>query len=410
MNFIGSHYYKLNLILLAIVGLRNFDGRTRFVIWTQMRLATCYILFFSVVFFQLARIFTDPKTDIDVSLKVCSYMFPWILVTVRYCSCHRHIHDIEKIFEHIADDWRSLKSDEEIEIVRQYANNSRIFIIIIAVCMYSTTLLVVAGYVSPTLLDIVIPLNESRPKELFLFMEYFVDGKKYFHYIVAHISVSSFLEVTALLTTESLNIVNVQHVCGILKVTSYRLEHSLDPLFSRESRDNDEVYTRLVEAVNIQRRAYKLVLNLQKFQCGYTELWCAFSAFPDLCLLVLGVSSVSINLFRLFQATRATKKMAELIRCSLFVSIHFFYMFIVNYGGQLIMNHCAEIFEKTYFIPWYQAPLRIQKHLLFISQRSCRNLHMTRIGYLFVPSLEGFHLLVKASLSYFTVMYSSSKE
>ncbi|XP_014471322.1 PREDICTED: uncharacterized protein LOC106742663 [Dinoponera quadriceps] len=90
---------------------------------------------------------------------------------------------------------------------------------------------------------------------------------------------------------------------------------------------------------------------------------------------------------------------------ALIVVAHLSYMFLINYSGQEITEHGIKLFKTSYTIPWYTAPLRTQKLLLFVMQRGTRNVILTW-GDIFVASLEFFASLTGTALSYFTVIYS----
>ncbi|XP_018374336.1 PREDICTED: uncharacterized protein LOC108768423 [Trachymyrmex cornetzi] len=80
-------------------------------------------------------------------------------------------------------------------------------------------------------------------------------------------------------------------------------------------------------------------------------------------------------------------------------------MFICNLMGQQIIDHNNYIFVTAYKVQWYVTPLPTQKLILILLQRGSKSFGL-RIGKLFVASLESFSMLMKASVSYFTVMYS----
>ncbi|XP_028050609.1 uncharacterized protein LOC105839776 [Monomorium pharaonis] len=96
--------------------------------------------------------------------------------------------------------------------------------------------------------------------------------------------------------------------------------------------------------------------------------------------------------------------MSELFTTFTFVSAQVCYMYLGNYGGQIITDHYAEIFNATYDSYWYTAPLRAQKSLLFVMQRTSRNFAF--VFGIFVVSLKGFSTLASMAVSYFTVIYS----
>ncbi|XP_018378477.1 PREDICTED: uncharacterized protein LOC108771079 [Trachymyrmex cornetzi] len=73
----------------------------------------------------------------------------------------------------------------------------------------------------------------------------------------------------------------------------------------------------------------------------------------------------------------------------LFVFGHFGHMFFYNYLGQKVIDHSSDVFYRIYNVQWYVAPLRAQKLLLLMMQRSMRHCTIVVNG-LFIPSFEGF--------------------
>ncbi|XP_018300360.1 uncharacterized protein [Mycetomoellerius zeteki] len=84
----------------------------------------------------------------------------------------------------------------------------------------------------------------------------------------------------------------------------------------------------------------------------------------------------------------------------------FLYMFLSNYIGQNIIDHNNYVFSTMYNVQWYSAPLYIQRMILFLLQREVKDFTLN-VGGLFNASMECFATLVKTSVSYFTVIYST---
>ncbi|XP_014478941.1 PREDICTED: odorant receptor 4-like [Dinoponera quadriceps] len=84
-------------------------------------------------------------------------------------------------------------------------------------------------------------------------------------------------------------------------------------------------------------------------------------------------------------------------------------MFLVNYMGQEVIDHNNHVFLTAYNVRWYIAPLSIQKLILLLLQRGNKPFFLNISG-LFVLSIELFSTWISASLSYFTVIYSTQIE
>ncbi|XP_018361728.1 PREDICTED: uncharacterized protein LOC108760342 [Trachymyrmex cornetzi] len=81
-------------------------------------------------------------------------------------------------------------------------------------------------------------------------------------------------------------------------------------------------------------------------------------------------------------------------------------MFLANYMGQNIIDHNNHVFFTAYNVQWYRMPLHIQKVILFLLQRDTKKF-VLNVGGIFEGSVEHFATLMKASVSYFTVIYST---
>ncbi|KAL6419425.1 hypothetical protein ACFW04_011420 [Cataglyphis niger] len=151
----------------------------------------------------------------------------------------------------------------------------------------------------------------------------------------------------------------------------------------------------IISAVNIHRQAIKLI-----------ELLISKIEKMLFCLIFIGVVSLSLNLFRIFQIATYGDNIMEILFPSIFVIFCTLYMFIGNYVAQNLTDHNNDFFAVVYDVQWYEAPLRIQKLILFLLQKGSKKFTIS-IGGLFVGSLECFATLVKTSVSYFTVIYST---
>lgn len=84
----------------------------------------------------------------------------------------------------------------------------------------------------PILLDIVVPLNESRPRELMFPAEYFINQQKYFPIITIHAGIGLLLIGTSGIATESFSFANALHAFGLFKIARYIQLFCLLKIFS----------------------------------------------------------------------------------------------------------------------------------------------------------------------------------
>lgn len=71
----------------------------------------------------------------------------------------------------------------------------------------------------PQLLDVVLPLNESRPILPAHPGYYFVDERKYFYYIFSHAIVAWEVAMTGIVAHDCMLLTYIEHVCSIFAIS-----------------------------------------------------------------------------------------------------------------------------------------------------------------------------------------------
>ncbi|KAF3054376.1 Odorant receptor 338 [Nylanderia fulva] len=388
MDFAGERYYKLNRILLTVIGLWPYNDST----FNKFQRIFCILLFAFSICVQIGKIITSVST-LESLLQILSFVVPCLVFSLKYATfCIKS--KIRKMMEQIKYHWNATKCKEELKILQRYSNIGHMIAIMVATLFYSCIYIFITMQIFPKILDVVAPLNESRPYELLAIATFFFDQEKYFVPIFVHMTVALSVEITTIVATETICLIYMQHACALFKIASFRIEHAFDcKIHITVAKKNMIYYTNIINAIIIHNQAIKFFEYLNShFEISY------------FILLVLGVCSLSINLFRLFLAG-FKNKMEELIAAGLLVFCHFIYMFISNFVAQRITNSSADIFYKTCELPWYSVSVQLQKLLQFIMQRSIKSCKFTMLS-LFDASLERFASLVSVSLSYFTVFWS----
>ncbi|XP_071638166.1 odorant receptor 9a-like isoform X3 [Temnothorax longispinosus] len=233
-------------------------------------------------------------------------------------------------------------------------------------------------------------LNELRDKnEIAIAEKYSCIANRY------TIALAAFsIGATVMVGIGAMLITYLQHTCGMFRIASYRIEHAMgiDILQNITLKNKILMIEGIIYAVDIHRQAMKLSRHL-------------LSAFEILmfCLITCGVVCVSINLFQIASSGNNVK---EFLFPFLLVFACVTYMFIANYIGQIISDHNNHVFSTAYNVQWYRAPIHIQKMILFLLQRQTKEFTLS-VGKLFHASMECFATLVKTSVSYFTVIYST---
>ncbi|XP_077264010.1 uncharacterized protein LOC143898422 isoform X1 [Temnothorax americanus] len=391
MICIETQYFSLNRILLLVMGLWPYK---------QSKLVRLHFIFFlsiltSAILFQFTSFLTVKYTS-DFAIKVFSTTLFFIFFLIKYIAFAANIENVKDLLTQLQYTYNGLRDKYENIIIEKYSDNGKwytITLIIVAIC--SVFALIVAQFWS-NIYDVVLSRNVSESRHLLITTEYFIDQEKYFYLIVLHICAALCIGSTAMIAIGTMLIAYLQHTCGMFRISSYRIKRvmKINMLQNMTLKNENLIFKEIISAIDIHRQAMKL-----------SELLVSKFEIMLFCLIGVGVISLSLNLFRIFQIRASEDNINECLFPAISVISCILYMFISNYIGQDVINHTNHVFITAYSIQWYLAPLHIQKIILFLLQRNAKNFTLG-VGGLFIGSLECFATLVKASVSYFTVMYS----
>ncbi|KAH0946882.1 hypothetical protein HN011_000962 [Eciton burchellii] len=383
-------YFSLNRILLRAIGLWPFQ-QSKF---TEIH----FILFSSIlataIVFQFTTFLTSRCTPFLI-LKISASTLVFSIAMLQYSSFRFNIKNVKDLITQLQHACDELEDENEIAILKKYNYTAKYYTITLALLdLFILFIGQCIGQFWPCILYIVLPINDTRPRHLDLEMEYFLDNEKYFYLILFHINAALFIGYSTIIAIGAMFITYLQYTCGMFSIASYRIEHAMeiDKLQDVNLINKNSISKKIIYAVHIHRQA----LNLSEH---------IISIFNKtyFCLTSFGVIILSLNLFQIIGYDNDLK---TILLPFFSVVVTIIYMFCANYVGQNITDHNNHVFIVTYKIRWYAAPIHVQKLILFLLQRSSKEFYLT-CGGLYVASFECFAMLIKASVSYFTVIYST---
>ncbi|XP_076390160.1 uncharacterized protein LOC143264887 [Megachile rotundata] len=214
--------------------------------------------------------------------------------------------------------WRT-SNEEILQIMQMHASDGKRLVIIFAAFVYPSGCMIMLYHISPIILDIILPLNESRPVMFPVETDFLLDEEQ--HPILNNFLIyfSLIIGVTILVGTESLMIMISAHIAGLYGVASHYFQ--------------------------------KAVLVETSAPCCRRDC--------------------------------SNKKSMP---------------YIVNGVAVHQMTH-------QYNTNWYETSIATQKLLQLIILNSNRGFKFNFMS-IFAPSIEGFAVLLKSSVSYFTALLS----
>ncbi|XP_050461830.1 uncharacterized protein LOC126856891 [Cataglyphis hispanica] len=389
MHTTEERYYKISQVLLKTLGLWPYQ-QSYFTRIHKMLFASLLLTF---ILAQLL-VFVTTQYNINLLLKILSTVFPILFVTIKYCYFIIQANSVKKLLEQMRDDWKLLKNKLEVIIIEKYVYDIQFFSITSIVIGFLSLLLLTILQCLPFILDIILPLNESRPFRMFIITEYFINQEKYIYIILLHEILACSIALIAFYGTLMTLVTYVWHACALFKIASYHIENAVEKSALAILERQNLFCQRIIYAVFIHRRAIEFTNLLAS---SFTVLFAI--------LIFVGVSSLSLCLFQFRQLITLTYNMIDILIFAFLIFMQLAYMFITNYAGQMVIDHGTKLFQAIYNGMWYAAPLHTQKILLFIMQKVAVNINL---GYssIFALSLKGFTTLVNAAVSYFLMIYS----
>ncbi|KAF3054251.1 Odorant receptor 238 [Nylanderia fulva] len=387
-----AQYFSLNRILLVTVGLWPYEQSKFDRLW--------FIFLFSIlttaILFQFTTFFTSKYTT-DFFIEVLTNALFFTIFAIKYIFFAINIEAVKNLltqFQHIHD---HLKNKYECAIIEKYSYDAKRYTTGLTVFYICGIIILVGIQCTFNITGAILQTNVSQPRRLPITTEYFVDQEKYFFLMLVHLNAALCIGTGAMVATGAMLIAYLIHMCGLFKIASYRIEHAMrvSMLENITPEKNILILKEIKCAVDIHRQAMKL----SKFLVSKFEAML-------FCLITTGVTSLSLNLLQIFRLMSSGANIDEIFNPSLFTLVSVIYMFCANYMGQHLTDHNKHIFVAAYNVQWYIAPLRIQRLILFLLQRNAQEFTVG-VGGLFTGSLECFATLVKASVSYFTVIYST---
>ncbi|XP_025152833.1 odorant receptor 13a-like isoform X2 [Harpegnathos saltator] len=373
--------YKLCRKLLLLTGLWPYDKfRNRL-----LHMGVIIVFDISIMFAQIANYFVCDT--IQCVFQTLPLNMMTVMVLVKIFTYHFNKQKIKGLLEHLHSDWNVLHCEEEFVIMKKYAETASV---------YSLTLIFGCTVLVPRFMDIVSPLNESRPIILPCPANYFVDEEEYFYYIFVHMIIGGLICITGVLAHDCNFFTFTEHVCGLFEIVGFRFEHLL---YKRNITEksliefSDNIYVKNIEfSIEAHRRALHFATLLENTFC------LSFAV-----QLLIATTGMSISLLQI--SSELQGDMMEVVRFVPFVIGQLGHLLIYSYEGQKMINHSLELCQKIYNGLWYNIPVKSQRLLLFAMRKTIEPSFVSA-GKIYIFCLESFTSVLQCSLSYFTVLSS----
>ncbi|KOC58720.1 hypothetical protein WH47_09661 [Habropoda laboriosa] len=233
---------------------------------------------------QYARIVTFPR--IHIILNDYPYLITSLGVIIKFGNYFINESELKYLLGKIYEDWRAMTSEDEYKIMTKYAEKG-IFSVILYILHISlcAALFMCLPFVSP-ILDILMPLNETRARLFVYPAYYFVDEDKYRYLIVGHMYLVVVMLISVFCACDANYVYAVQHACGLLAIAGYRFKYACYEVIPEDEK----------EAVKMMKKMYRNVCHSIRIHQRALQYVKEITAAHDTCMFIsVGLLMMSIS-------------------------------------------------------------------------------------------------------------------
>ncbi|KAL6268716.1 hypothetical protein P5V15_001844 [Pogonomyrmex californicus] len=385
MDVFNTRYFRINKVFLTVTGLWPIPSSNKIALYYCVIFGILIILLpqFAYIFKYVRRL--DDIFDLVPTIAgVC-------ICLVKTINLHLKYKKFRMCIEHVCHDWSLLADHDDIWILTEYGEKSRLFTLAYIIFVSVGAISFLTAPFTIRIIDILLASNVTRPKRLPSASEYFLDLEKYYYFLLAVTYVGYITTVVIIITVDTIYVALLQHVCGILALLSHRLKR----LATSNQSDNvdrnpkwDKNIENIIQCVQLQIRVERLIKLIE-------------STFA-ICLLVdigFGILFQCSSCVMIVTHTDTTYLMKN---CPLLI-VQSVRLFFNSWVGERIIDHSSQMSFAAYNGLWYQMSLEAKKMLLFLIMKCQKPYHIT-MAKLYIISLEGYSMLMRTSVSYITLM------
>ncbi|KAL6441753.1 hypothetical protein ACFW04_003687 [Cataglyphis niger] len=399
-----EEYYATNKFFLSRIGGWPYQRKVLKV------LLPCFltIVQYSVIATEIILLH-DTWGNVDIAVESVIIIIPIVGSNAKLINIIINNDKFRCLLRLMSDHWRIFNSESEHYILKYYADIGRKLTRYYAVYCCAILVLYLFIPLTPRILDIVIPLNESRPLKYVYQAEYRVDKEKYYYPILFHAYASSVITVGIVLSIDTTYIICVLHACSLFTAISHRLENIVGQTNVRTD-NNEKIRARIHYHLFVERydsidddyRELMLCLRKHQLALEYAQLLDSTFTYVTFVLLTFNVLIMSVIGIQLINKLGHTE---EVIRYICVTMSAFTHLVCMCFPGQLLIDRSTDVFDKAYSSGWYTFSIKSKKLLKILLYRSFVPCTLSA-GNMFVMSMTMCSSVMQTALSYFTTLAS----
>ncbi|XP_077261760.1 odorant receptor Or2 isoform X2 [Temnothorax americanus] len=393
--------YNVNRIFMSCLGLWPSQPK----LTKRLLSMFCFILEISYLPFEILTLYIHRHSG-QIIFECLYQMVITAAFLVKLLNQLWNRDKFRRLYEIMEDHWNVFTSDLEVRILKSYSHISQIFTMSYSILIYfMMSMFITIPSLGPILLDIVLPLNKSRPRHIAIYSEYGIDQDKYFVPIFLYTSVMITVGMTIMVAVDTMHIVCTAHACSLFQLIGQQIENVISNVHNGDEVNEVGHCTNVEYKVFSEEMIYReYIVCLKKHQLAleyidllndtYKIVGISFSLLIAAVFSLLGVRIVYV-----------LDQLEEIIRFLFIIAGALLQLMIVCYSGQKVMDESQNIFHRAYAAEWYKFSPRLKSLLIITLYRSVVPCKLTA-GNLFPLSMTVFAAVIRTAVSYFTAFLS----
>ncbi|KAF7380598.1 hypothetical protein HZH68_016463 [Vespula germanica] len=329
----------------------------------------CLLTLFFIPLF-VHQIYQLYMMDFEMNLTVrwMQLFLPGLCTIITYYTVIYNFTTVKLIYERIMNDYEQLLDDEELDIVKKYNKESKLYMLLIAIIfnIYHTLI------IYPSMLSVilyVVGLSDNIQFILPIPVNYISDSRAFYGVLIYELVGLTVLTVIAFITFTTY-LMLIQHACNQFSILIMK---TLQPFKKKQDCIEQDFY------YSGPQKEYDWIVDIINRYIKATQLT--------------------------FQMSVLLENTGEAIGCCIYIITSVFLIYINFYIGQKLLDHSNATYMELCKVPFYALTIKTQKLLLFIITRSMKSAELS-IGGLFVSSHEVFAALIQKAFSVATMYYN----
>ncbi|XP_032686782.1 uncharacterized protein LOC116851459 isoform X1 [Odontomachus brunneus] len=345
----------------------------------------CFVLEISYLPFEIFTLYKH-RNNGQMIFECCYQMIITSAFLVKLLNQLWNRDKFRRLYEIMEGHWNIFSNDLEGQTLKEYSSIAYKFTVFYAILIYSmTAMFVTIPVLMPTLLDILLPLNESRSRQIAVFAEFGVDKDKYFFPIFFYTTVMIINGISIMVAADTMHVACTAHACSLFQLIGHQIENITSRVKAIDEVDVSSSYDAVVKFESFQEELIyqEYIVCLKKHQLAVEFVNILndthrIVAFSFSLLIGAAFSLVGIRTTQMY----STYNVLQIV---------------------YVLDQLEEIIR--YAAEWYRFSLRLKSLLIITLYRSIVPCKLTA-GNLYPLSMTIAAAVIRTGMSYFTAFLS----